>query len=477
MPPAPHPSFCLFSLSAGSGAVGQHSLIRKFEIIARRGFDAVELMNDDLVAFAESDEFGRIYRNADLPSPSLSPEDSPRSVGQPSAMLDTYNAMGPCSLNTLHREVAAAAFIGLLSKSLGIKVATLQPVRDVEGWADEEQRAEAFRRFTSRFEICHALGTNMLLICSNCQPSESLVSASDYAKRAGADLAEVAELAAQWTPMEATARWRKHGCSDPVELMRRAFRHYRPPTPLSPPESRSGSVADAHEAYLPGQQPALSHLSSLVSAAMRQLPSLSPSSTPSSSTPSVPYTPIRIGYEALSWGTHVSLWRAAWDVVQAANHPNVGIVLDSFNTVAREWADPCSPSGISQPEHEADERLSQSIAMMGDVLIPEKIFFLQIADAKRVPVPLAPSPSPTEPRPSRMIWSRSNRLFPLEKERGAFLPIVEFVQMVHSIGYRGPWSVEVFSDSIHEQDMSVPITHVDRGFRSLERLVEAVHGQ
>ncbi len=44
---------------------------------------------------------------------------------------------------------------------------------------------------------------------------------------------------------------------------------------------------------------------------------------------------VRIGYEPLSWGTVVDNWEPVWDVVQRVNLPNVGIILDSFNTPVR----------------------------------------------------------------------------------------------------------------------------------------------
>src|SRR6202044_2860763 len=42
-----------------------------------------------------------------------------------------------------------------------------------------------------------------------------------------------------------------------------------------------------------------------------------------------------IGYEALAWGRHVKDWTAAWDIVRAADRPNLGVVLDSFHACVR----------------------------------------------------------------------------------------------------------------------------------------------
>ena len=45
---------------------------------------------------------------------------------------------------------------------------------------------------------------------------------------------------------------------------------------------------------------------------------------------------LRIGYEALAWGRNVNTFGRAWKIVQAADHPAVGLVVDSFHTFAIE---------------------------------------------------------------------------------------------------------------------------------------------
>lgn len=67
---------------------------------------------------------------------------------------------------------------------------------------------------------------------------------------------------------------------------------------------------------------------------------------------------IRVAYEALAWGRHVSTYDHAWRIVEAADHPALGTCLDSFHILARG----SDPKGIED--------------------IPGgKIFFLQLADA------------------------------------------------------------------------------------------------
>ena len=67
---------------------------------------------------------------------------------------------------------------------------------------------------------------------------------------------------------------------------------------------------------------------------------------------------LRVGYEALAWGRHTSRFGQAWDIVRRADHPHLGLILDSFHTLSLR-DDPTPIAGIP-----------------GD-----RIFFVQMADA------------------------------------------------------------------------------------------------
>ena len=133
---------------------------------------------------------------------------------------------------------------------------------------------------------------------------------------------------------------------------------------------------------------------------------------------------LRVGYEALSWGRHVRLWKQAWQIVERAAHPALGLVLDSFHTLA--LAD--DPSGIAD-------------------LPGERIFFVQLADAPLRSMDV-------------LSWSRHFRSFPGQGE----LDVGGFVRAVLASGYAGPLSLEVFND----QFRSAPSRMIARdGLRSL----------
>ena len=133
---------------------------------------------------------------------------------------------------------------------------------------------------------------------------------------------------------------------------------------------------------------------------------------------------LRVGFEALSWGTHIRLWRHAWRVVQQADHPALGLILDSFHTLALRD----DPAGIAE-------------------LPGARIFFVQLADAPLRDMDV-------------LSWSRHYRNFPGQGD----LPVTGFVQAVLASGYAGPLSLEVFNDHFR----AAPSSQIARdGLRSL----------
>lgn len=140
---------------------------------------------------------------------------------------------------------------------------------------------------------------------------------------------------------------------------------------------------------------------------------------------------VRVGYEALAWGRHVNDHRDAWEIVRRADHPNIGLILDSFHTLARK----------------IDPNTIRSIP--GD-----KIFIVQLADAPLIDMDL-------------LYWSRHYRNMPGEGD----LPVVDFMRAVVATGYNGPWSLEIFNDQFRG---GAPRTIAADGHRSLVYLMDQV---
>jgi 4-hydroxyphenylpyruvate dioxygenase len=226
----------------------------------------------------------------------------------------------------------SATEAGRLAADLGLAISIFQPFRDFEAMP-EPQRRRNLDRAERKFDTMQALGTELLLVCSNVQPT-----ALEEPERAAADLREMADRAA-----------------------------------------RRG---------------------------------------------------LRIGYEALAWGRHVNRWRQAWNIVKQADHPSLGLVLDSFHTLA----------------------VGDSLLGLQQQVPREKLFFLQLADAPRLSM-------------DPLSWSRHFRNFPGQGE----LPVASFLRDTLAAGYTGPLSLEIFNDEFR----AAPSRPIARdGLRSLIWLEE-----
>ena len=115
---------------------------------------------------------------------------------------------------------------------------------------------------------------------------------------------------------------------------------------------------------------------------------------------------LRVGFEALAWGRNVSTWRHAWKIVAAAAHPALGLIVDSFHTLA----------------------LGDDLSGLSEVPA-DKIFLAQLADAPKLSMDV-------------LSWSRHFRNFPGQGQ----LPVTAFVRDLIGAGYRGPLSLEIFND-------------------------------
>jgi 4-hydroxyphenylpyruvate dioxygenase len=113
-----------------------------------------------------------------------------------------------------------------------------------------------------------------------------------------------------------------------------------------------------------------------------------------------------VSYEALSWGRFVNLYHQSVDIVERANHPNLGNLLDAYHIgVMRENMDKIRTIPV------------------------EKLHFVQVADAQNYDM-------------SAIYIGRHLRCFP---GQGTF-PVVEYMNAIRSTGYSGYISHEIFSD-------------------------------
>ncbi|KIX04606.1 uncharacterized protein Z518_05476 [Rhinocladiella mackenziei CBS 650.93] len=184
---------------------------------------------------------------------------------------------------------------------------------------------------------------------------------------------------------------------------------------------------------------------------------------------------LKIGYEGLSWATR-NTWSASWEAVRAANRPNVGLVIDAFNVLAVEWADPYNSAlhgRVYSTVEESIELLCLSLASLVASVPGERIFFFQVGDAELVDP--RNFQAPTDPEtPALLPWSRGHRLYPFESSRGGYMPVELVAAAVLATGYEGPISLEVFNNSLSVSGENVPPEHARRGMTSLKKVAKAM---
>ena len=146
---------------------------------------------------------------------------------------------------------------------------------------------------------------------------------------------------------------------------------------------------------------------------------------------------IKVAYEGLSWGRTVNEFVTAWDVVNRADCPNLGLALDSYHIFAAKT-----------PLDEID------------YLEPSRIFLVQLADFMW---------QETRTFEERMSTARTFRVFPGEGVHSDAL--AELVIKLDTLGYRGDYSFEVFN----EDYLNLPLPAVaERARRSAVWLAEDV---
>ena len=124
----------------------------------------------------------------------------------------------------------------------------------------------------------------------------------------------------------------------------------------------------------------------------------------------------------------VNRYGQAWSVVERANHPHLGLILDSFHTLSLRD----DPAGIAR--------------------IPgERIFFLQMADAPWLTLDVT-------------NWARHYRNFPGQGQ----LDVVGFFEQVLRAGYTGTLSLEIFNDVFRETPNRRTATDAIRSLLYLE---------
>lgn len=138
---------------------------------------------------------------------------------------------------------------------------------------------------------------------------------------------------------------------------------------------------------------------------------------------------IRIAYEGLSWGRTVNEYTTAWDIIERADWPNLGLGVDSYHIIAAE-TDP-------EPLDRID---------------PARIFLVQLSDFMWQEV---------NSFEERKQTARAFRVFPGEGVHSDKL--ASLVRRLDRNGYRGDYSFEVFNDDYRQLPAQVVCERAYRG--------------
>jgi sugar phosphate isomerase/epimerase len=182
---------------------------------------------------------------------------------------------------------------------------------------------------------------------------------------------------------------------------------------------------------------------------------------------------ISIAYEAVAWGSYVDTWEGSLRMVEDVDRSNFGVCLDSFHIAARVWGDCSTVSGICR---DGESDLNASLDLFVEICPLDKIFYVQFSDAERFVPPLTPEHRFYQATsPSSLIWSRNMRLFPFEKELGAYFPVLEIVDAwLKRKEWKGVVSMEIFDWRMREDASRQPNENAKRGMESWNKLVAAL---
>lgn len=137
---------------------------------------------------------------------------------------------------------------------------------------------------------------------------------------------------------------------------------------------------------------------------------------------------VRIGFEFLGFrDCSVSTLRLARDIVETLKHPSVGLVIDAFHFYAggSTWG-------------------------MLEGLDPERLFVVHLDDAEDQPL-------------GRL--TDAHRVLPGD----GVIPLRDLVRRLDTLGYQGPYSIELFRPEYYEWD---PVELAKEALRRMERLFE-----
>ncbi|WWC94360.1 hypothetical protein V866_001202 [Kwoniella sp. B9012] len=173
--------------------------------------------------------------------------------------------------------------------------------------------------------------------------------------------------------------------------------------------------------------------------------------------------PVKIAYESWCFGDRLGSWEETWKLVQLANHPNLGLCLDTAQF-------PLSPDygyNVQTGEGYTDRQFGEMLQRMSQ--IPgEKIFYVELSECLKPVVPLGKGSPFDEPVP--FIGRDAGRQVTTEEDYGR-ARVIDCLKVILASGFNGPIMFEFFEAITMERgDEDIPQIYSKAAAQSLKCL-------
>ncbi|EME79811.1 uncharacterized protein MYCFIDRAFT_190567 [Pseudocercospora fijiensis CIRAD86] len=159
---------------------------------------------------------------------------------------------------------------------------------------------------------------------------------------------------------------------------------------------------------------------------------------------------VTMAYDPMSWSVRSNAWQHALDLKHRVSRPNFKLCLDTYHILSKLWAHCTMPNG----------RIPGATKRSND--------------AERMDPPVPHQELRSMGKHYAWHWSGVGRIFPLEAECGAYLPMLDIVRTwLVDLGWSGWVSMEISHHSMDEEERG-PRYWAERGMKSWERLQKAL---
>lgn len=181
---------------------------------------------------------------------------------------------------------------------------------------------------------------------------------------------------------------------------------------------------------------------------------------------------ITFAYEPMSWSVRSNTWQHALYIKHRVGKANFKLCLDTYHILTKLWADCTEPDGRIPG---GDVALQMSLRESLRILQPSDVGFVQLSDADFMNPPVTFAQLKDAGKHYGWYWSGCGRVFPLESEHGAYLPMRDIVRTwLVELGWKGWVSMEIFHESMNEE-VRGPEYWARRGMESWKRLQDEVN--